>query len=64
MALIIMAVAASVGAGAAVAQTQTPADLPLPSDVASKDISVGMKVAPPFAFKLQDGTWSGLSIDL
>ncbi|WP_245520847.1 MULTISPECIES: transporter substrate-binding domain-containing protein [unclassified Mesorhizobium] len=64
MALIIMAVAACVGAGAAVAQTQTPADLPLPSDVASKDISVGMKVAPPFAFKLQDGTWSGLSIDL
>ncbi|WP_246673915.1 transporter substrate-binding domain-containing protein [Mesorhizobium sp. B2-3-13] len=64
MALILVAVAACVGAGAAVGQTQTPAELPLPPDVSSKDISVGVKAAPPFAFKLQDGTWSGLSIDL
>ncbi|MEI9411724.1 transporter substrate-binding domain-containing protein [Mesorhizobium sp. Ld1326N3] len=64
MALILVAVAACVGAGAAVAQTQTSAELPLPSDVSSKDISVGVKAAPPVAFKLQDGTWSGLSIDL
>ncbi|WP_246672721.1 transporter substrate-binding domain-containing protein [Mesorhizobium sp. B2-3-11] len=64
MALILVAVAACVGAGAAVGQTQTPAELPLPPDVSSKDISVGVKAAPPFAFKLRDGTWSGLSIDL
>ncbi|MEI9416735.1 transporter substrate-binding domain-containing protein [Mesorhizobium sp. Cs1321R2N1] len=64
MALILVAVAACVGAGVAVGQTQTSAELPLPSDVSSKDISVGVKAAPPFAFKLQDGTWSGLSIDL
>ncbi|MBZ9995837.1 transporter substrate-binding domain-containing protein [Mesorhizobium sp. BH1-1-4] len=64
MAVILVAVAACVGAGAAAAQTQTPAELSLPADLASKDISVGVKAAPPFAFKLQDGTWSGLSIDL
>ncbi|MBZ9742097.1 MULTISPECIES: transporter substrate-binding domain-containing protein [unclassified Mesorhizobium] len=64
MAVILVAVAACAGAGAAAAQTQTPAELSLPADLASKDISVGVKAAPPFAFKLQDGTWSGLSIDL
>jgi ABC-type amino acid transport substrate-binding protein len=30
----------------------------------SKELVVGVKVAPPFAFKLEDGTWSGLSIEL
>jgi polar amino acid transport system substrate-binding protein len=34
------------------------------SDLSSKEISVGIKAAPPFAFKLEDGTWSGLSIEL
>ena len=32
-------------------------------DLSSKEISVAVKVAPPFAFKLDDGTWSGLSIE-
>lgn len=28
------------------------------------ELTVGLKVAPPFAFKLEDGSWSGLSVDL
>jgi polar amino acid transport system substrate-binding protein len=28
------------------------------------DLKVATKVAPPFAVKLEDGTWSGLSVDL
>lgn len=31
---------------------------------APKELAVGIKEAPPFAFKLEDGSWSGLSIDL
>lgn len=30
----------------------------------AEEMSVGVKVAPPFAYKLDDGTWTGLSIDL
>lgn len=29
-----------------------------------RELTVAIKAAAPFAFKLQDGTWSGLSIDL
>ncbi|MGX7873831.1 transporter substrate-binding domain-containing protein [Mesorhizobium sp. ORM6] len=57
MALFLFAVAACAGTGA-IAQTDPS------SPLSSKEIAVGIKAAPPFAFKLQDGTWSGLSIDL
>lgn len=46
-------------AGCAQAQSTAAASAP-----SSKEISVGIKAAPPFAFKLADGTWSGLSIEL
>ncbi|MER9299756.1 transporter substrate-binding domain-containing protein [Mesorhizobium sp. M0621] len=61
-ALVLIVVVACVGAGAALAQTSP--DLASPPSPSSKEISVGIKEAPPFAFKLQDGSWSGLSIDL
>ncbi|MET2825535.1 transporter substrate-binding domain-containing protein [Mesorhizobium shangrilense] len=57
-ALIVAAFVGFWASTAALAQSQ-----PAP-DLLSKEIAVGIKEAPPFAFKLQDGSWSGLSIDL
>lgn len=54
LALFIGLVAAI--AGPATAFAQSP---PTPNE-----LTVGLKVAPPFAFKLEDGNWSGLSVDL
>ena len=34
------------------------------SPVAKRELVVGVKDAPPFAFKGADGAWSGLSIEL
>ena len=35
-----------------------------PNQLASRKLVVGTKEAPPFAFKLPDGEWTGISIDL
>ena len=35
-----------------------------PNQPASRKLVVGTKEAPPFAFKLPDGEWTGISIDL
>ena len=43
---------------AATADTTTEAKSPKPKLV------IGTKHAPPFSFKLEDGTWTGISIDL
>ncbi|MBZ9889604.1 transporter substrate-binding domain-containing protein [Mesorhizobium sp. BR1-1-3] len=67
MALGLIVIVACVGAGVTLAQTspdQPSPDVASPSASPAKEISVGIKQAPPFAFKLQDGSWSGLSIDL
>ena len=59
--LAAMAFAALLASGcAALAQTPPPAQ----NDPAQKEIVVGTKEAPPFAMKLADGNWSGISIDL
>ena len=34
------------------------------ADAASRELVVGTKEAPPFAMKLSDGSWTGISIDL
>ncbi|QKC95880.1 amino acid ABC transporter substrate-binding protein [Mesorhizobium sp. NZP2298] len=57
MTLFLVAAVACAATGAT-AQTDQSSSLP------AKEIAVGIKAAPPFAFKLQDGTWSGLSVDL
>lgn len=36
----------------------------LPEELLSRTLVVGTKQAPPFAIRAEDGTWSGLSIDL
>jgi ABC-type amino acid transport substrate-binding protein len=48
-------------AGQAVAQTSPPAS---PGDPAQRELVVGTKEAAPFAMKLADGRWTGISIDL
>lgn len=57
LALFIGLLAVIVGPAAAPAQTQPPTAV-------AKELAVGIKAAPPFAFQLEDGTWSGLSVDL
>jgi ABC-type amino acid transport substrate-binding protein len=45
--------------------TQVPegsAQTPGPTE--ARELVIGTKVAPPFAMKAEDGTWSGISIDL
>ena len=45
----------------AAAMAQTP---PAGIGVLDRELVVGTKEAPPFAMKLPDGTWTGISIDL
>ncbi|MGI6855307.1 transporter substrate-binding domain-containing protein [Mesorhizobium sp. 1B3] len=58
LALLVGLLAVIAGAAAAPAQTQPP------STTVSEELAIGIKAAPPFAFKLEDGSWSGLSVDL
>lgn len=59
LAAIAFAALLAVGCAAS-AQTLPPAQ----NDPAQKELVVGTKEAPPFAMKLVDGNWSGISIDL
>jgi polar amino acid transport system substrate-binding protein len=59
LALFIGLLTFNAGATAALAQSE-----PAPPAAISKELTVAIKAAPPFAFKLQDTTWSGLSVDL
>ena len=56
IAALLLGLLAVIAGPTALAQTQ-------PATV-SKELVVGIKAAPPFAYKLEDGTWSGLSVDL
>ena len=44
---------------------QTPSqETELPEELITRTLVVGTKQAPPFAIRAEDGTWTGLSIDL
>jgi polar amino acid transport system substrate-binding protein len=45
-------------------RAQSPVSPPDRTDGLPTELTVGIKLAPPFAYKLQDGAWSGLSVDL
>jgi len=50
---------------ALVAGGVAPAASPsVPAELLSRNLSVAVKVAPPFAMKQPDGQWSGLSVEL
>jgi len=46
------------------AAAQSPGPVQLPSGGSPAELIIGIKLAPPFAYKRQDGTWTGLSVDL
>ena len=50
--------------GPLTAEAQTPSPSAAGSTIGGAELTVAIKAAAPFAYKLQDGTWSGLSIDL
>ncbi|NWG23263.1 MAG: transporter substrate-binding domain-containing protein [Pseudorhodoplanes sp.] len=57
----VVAVIAALACGAAAAQ---PSPAPAPADADQRELVVGTKEVPPFAMKLADGSWTGISIDL
>jgi len=52
-----------VGSQTVVAQ-EASSQAELPEELLGRTLVVGTKEAPPFAIRAEDGTWSGLSIDL
>ena len=60
--LVLALLSCPVGGLIASAQTVSPVEYPASAE--NREIAVAIKAAPPFAFKLEDGTWSGLSVEL
>ena len=57
----VVAIVAVLACGAAAAQTSSPSAV---EDITQRELVIGTKEAPPFAMKLADGSWTGISIDL